>query len=94
MENLDVEIATYDELTKTLADIHREKGEIIINNETVHFKIGDSVNLKDYGIFEITDIHLVYDVKTLEPVYKIWVKWLNGESRPINEESIIEIIEN
>ena len=43
-------------------------------------------------IFEITDINLVYDVFTFRPVYKIWVKWINGESRPINEKSIIEVI--
>lgn len=94
MDNLDFNVVTDDELTKTLADIHREEGEIIINNETIHFKIGDSVNLRNYGVFEIIDINLVYDFKTLKPVYKIWVKWLNGESRPINEKDIIEIIEN
>ena len=90
----DFKVATAEELAETLANIHREEGEIVINDEIIQVKIGDNIRLENYEeyIFEITDINLVYDVFTFRPVYKIWVKWINGESRPINEKSIIEVI--
>ena len=90
----DFKVATDEELAKTLANIHREEGEIVINDEIIQIKIGDNIRLENYEeyIFEITDINLVYDIFTFQPVYKIWVKWINGESRPINEKNIIEVI--
>lgn len=90
----DFKVATDEELAETLANIHREEGEIVINDEIIQVKIGDNIRLENYEehIFEITDINLVYDIFTFQPVYKIWVKWINGESRPINEKSIIEVI--
>ena len=90
----DVKIATDEEWAETLANIHREEGEIVINDEIIQVKIGDNIRLENYEeyIFEITDINLVYDVFTFQPVYKIWVKWINGESRPVNEKNIIEVI--
>ena len=90
----DFKVATDEELAEALANIHREEGEIVINDEIIQVKIGDNIRLENYeeSIFEITNINLVYDIFTLKPVYKIWVKWLNGESRPVNEKNIIEVI--
>ena len=88
----DFKLATDEEF----ANVHREEGEIIINDEIIQVRIGDNIRLENYEehIFEITDIILLYDIYTFQPVYKIWVKWLNGKSRPILKHNIIEVIKN
>lgn len=87
--DLIISIPTDDELS----EVRRESGIIEINGEKVTINIGDSVRDKlTNDVYEVVDIHHVYDPITLKPVDVVLIKYGELGNRAINSEHIIEVI--
>lgn len=54
-------------------------------------EIGDYVKTPDESMYEVIDIHHVYDIDTFEPVTVIMVKWHNGQMRRIDNNNIVSV---
>lgn len=91
MEQYDliISIPTDDEMS----EVRQESGIIEINDKKVIINIGDSVRDKlTNNIYEVVDIHHVYEPITFKPVDVILIKYGELGNRSIKPEYIIEVI--